>query len=333
MKIFLSWSGPRSRAVAEALHTWLPRVIQAVEVFFSPDIEKGAKWGNEIDDALEGTSFGIVVITKDNLASPWLHYEAGALSKLDGARVWTFLLDVTNAEVPPPLGRFQHTEAKRDEVFRMLQSINTRLSDVGETPLKDSVLQDVFEDAWPRLASKLDDARASARPDVAASASEVRSGGRSEREMLEEVLELLRAQQRPNASASEPAGPIGSAGTPSGSNRAKPVGIDEFTVKFSDPGNPEDFVRHLHRLLPVQKSRWDQYGTVGLGNLWIHLQTASSWDRIQDAVEMASARLGLPRLPIWSIIASPVRSTIAAQDATEAGDGFDPSTQRSSGPT
>ena len=30
MKIFLSWSGPRSRAIAEALNDWLKRVIQAV---------------------------------------------------------------------------------------------------------------------------------------------------------------------------------------------------------------------------------------------------------------------------------------------------------------
>jgi hypothetical protein len=172
-------------------------VIQAVDVFFSPDIEKGAKWGNEIDAALEGTSFGIVVITKDSLASPWLHYEAGALSKLDRARVWTFLLDVTNAEVPPPLGRFQHTEAKRDEVSRMLQSINARLSDFGATPLKDRVLQEVFEDAWPKLEAKLADAASAAsQSDAAVVSSEVRPRGRSEREMLEEVLEILRAQER-----------------------------------------------------------------------------------------------------------------------------------------
>jgi hypothetical protein len=55
MKIFLSWSKPRSRAVAEALNDWLKRVIQVVKPFYSPDIEKGAKWSNELDAALEGT--------------------------------------------------------------------------------------------------------------------------------------------------------------------------------------------------------------------------------------------------------------------------------------
>lgn len=60
MKIFLSWSGSRSKAVAEALNVWLKRVIQAVKPFYSPEIEKGAKWSNELDATLEGTRFGII---------------------------------------------------------------------------------------------------------------------------------------------------------------------------------------------------------------------------------------------------------------------------------
>ena len=35
MKIFISWSGTTSRAVAEALHAWLPKVLQGVEPFLS----------------------------------------------------------------------------------------------------------------------------------------------------------------------------------------------------------------------------------------------------------------------------------------------------------
>ena len=100
MKIFLSWSGPQSRAIAEALNDWLRRVIQAVKPFYSPDIEKGAKWSNEIDAALEGTSFGIICLTPDNLNSPWIHFEAGALSKTPGALIWTFLCGLTAADVP-----------------------------------------------------------------------------------------------------------------------------------------------------------------------------------------------------------------------------------------
>lgn len=50
MKVFLSWSGRKSKAIAEALRDWLPSVIQEIEPFMSErDIAAGARWLNEID--------------------------------------------------------------------------------------------------------------------------------------------------------------------------------------------------------------------------------------------------------------------------------------------
>ncbi len=80
MKIFLSWSGPSSRAVAESLNDWLMRVIQAVKPFYSLDIEKSAKRSSELDATLEGTRFEIIRLTPGNLNSKWIHYEAGVFS-------------------------------------------------------------------------------------------------------------------------------------------------------------------------------------------------------------------------------------------------------------
>jgi hypothetical protein len=194
VKIFLSWSGPQSRAVAEALNDWLPRVIQAVRVFFSPDIEKGAKWSGEMDEALEGTSFGIVCLTPQNLKSEWIHYEAGALSKLREARVWTFLLDLTPGDVGQPLGRFQHTVAERDDVRRLVRTINGQLAAAGATPLVERLLDEIFEDSWPRMEARLQEARVMAvQEEIGAP---VIPEVRGERAMLEEMLELLRDQQR-----------------------------------------------------------------------------------------------------------------------------------------
>jgi hypothetical protein len=81
MLVFISWSGLRSKHVAEALEDWLAQVIQAVEPWISQDIDKGSRWGAEIADRLERSKVGIICLTKNNLNSKWIHYEAGALSK------------------------------------------------------------------------------------------------------------------------------------------------------------------------------------------------------------------------------------------------------------
>jgi hypothetical protein len=59
MKVFISWSGERSRKVAEALQQWLPRVIQATEPWISTEISKGSRWGPEISSRLEESRIGI----------------------------------------------------------------------------------------------------------------------------------------------------------------------------------------------------------------------------------------------------------------------------------
>lgn len=187
MKIFLSWSGAHSRAIAEALNDWLKRVIQAVKPFYSPEIEKGAKWSSELDAALEGTRFGIICLTPDNLNSTWIHYEAGALSKTPDALIWTFLHGLNPGDVPQPLGKYQHTIAEKDDVFKMLFSINKRLADVGGEPIDGAVLAENFELYWPKLEEKLKTAE---KPPGIAQTK------RSEREILLEILEAVRTQKR-----------------------------------------------------------------------------------------------------------------------------------------
>jgi hypothetical protein len=90
LKIFISWSGPRSLAVAEAQRDWLPNVFQMVEPWISAgDIDKGAKWRQAITGELEKSDFGLICLTPENLASPWLLFEAGSLAKKEESRVCT----------------------------------------------------------------------------------------------------------------------------------------------------------------------------------------------------------------------------------------------------
>jgi hypothetical protein len=160
MKIFISWSGKHSRLVASALNVWLPQVIPAVKPFYSPKIKKGVFWSKAIAAELKGTSFGIICLTPDNLDSPWIHYEAGALSKTQGAMIWTFLHGLQHKEIPSPLGEFQSTVAEKGDVRQLLKTINGKLGKARsapktERPLKEAVLEETFDRLWPRLEKRL----------------------------------------------------------------------------------------------------------------------------------------------------------------------------------
>ena len=98
MKIFISWSGERSRQVADLLSNWIQCVLQAVDPWLSSkDIDRGSLWFSEITNQLSNTHNGIVCLTKANLNKPWILFESGALAKgLNSNRVYTFLIDLTS---------------------------------------------------------------------------------------------------------------------------------------------------------------------------------------------------------------------------------------------
>ena len=154
MKVFISWSGERSRQVAVALRDWLPDVIQAIEPFMSQqDIPKGARWGIQLPRELEGTSVGIVCLTAENLTAPWILFEAGALSKtVEQTLLCTYLLGLEPINLSPPLSDFQATRANAEETLQMLLSINAALGKSGLSPEK---AKRAFDRWWPALEEKL----------------------------------------------------------------------------------------------------------------------------------------------------------------------------------
>jgi hypothetical protein len=82
MKVFISWSGPTSEKIAVRLHECLPLMHPAVTPFITTaDIDKGANWPGDLRRELEQSHYGIVCLTRGNVSSAWLAFEAGALSK------------------------------------------------------------------------------------------------------------------------------------------------------------------------------------------------------------------------------------------------------------
>ena len=116
MDVFISWSGPRSQYVAQALHEWLPSVIQAVEPWMSDtDIDKGTVSVLEIGRALERHKVGILCLTPENQQRPWISFEAGALAKtVETAYVIPYLIELPRRELIAPLSQFQNVEANEE---------------------------------------------------------------------------------------------------------------------------------------------------------------------------------------------------------------------------
>ena len=147
LKIFISWSGERSRLIAGALSDWLPRVIQSIQPWMSDvSIVKGGRWSKEVSDALASQEIGIFCVTPENYSAPWLIFEAGALSGY--ANVCPLLFGMTPDELEGPLTQFQATVFKKEDFFQLLQVINEFQKG---NKLRDSVLKDVFERFWPKL--------------------------------------------------------------------------------------------------------------------------------------------------------------------------------------
>ena len=190
MNVFISWSGERSEAVAEALRRFLEDVIQAVKPFMSAaDIEAGAAWAETLRTKLESTDFGILCLTPENLDSPWILFEAGALSKaVDKAHVCPYLLELSATDLKWPLAQFNANLADRDGTWKIVQAINEAMKKDG---LSEKQLERAFARCCPELSKTL-----AKVPDVA----EKKKPGRTDRELLEEVLELLRGQARARSS-------------------------------------------------------------------------------------------------------------------------------------
>jgi len=155
MRVFLSWSGVISRELAMILHDWIPLVVQCARPFISTgDIDKGKRWSDVLSEQLSQAGYGIVCVTSDNYTAPWLHFEAGAISKaIDKSYVSPLLFNIEPPEISGPLAQFQLTVCSEDDMRNLMRSINSRLD--GDYRVSDDVLMREFEKWWPDLNDKL----------------------------------------------------------------------------------------------------------------------------------------------------------------------------------
>jgi hypothetical protein len=154
MKVFISWSGERSKALANALRDWLPMVLQYVKPWVSDkDISAGDRWALSIAGELEASNFGIICITPENLNSEWVLFESGALSKsmLD-AKVIPLLYGLELSDLSGPLSQFQAQKVDINGIREVVNAINK----VAETKTQTEIVDRLVPSLWPSLEKCLD---------------------------------------------------------------------------------------------------------------------------------------------------------------------------------
>lgn len=146
MKVFISWSGQRSKQLARALYEWLPVILPDSDPWMSEaEIQAGQRWSDEIAKELGHSNFGIICVTPENLNAPWLLFEAGALSKsMTEAKVVPLLLRLNEGDVPFPLAQFQAKKVEKTGIKELVLDLNKDCN----PPLKDKNLTVSFEALW-----------------------------------------------------------------------------------------------------------------------------------------------------------------------------------------
>jgi hypothetical protein len=229
--------------MAQALREWLPLVLQSVQPWMSKsDISAGDRWQQALGKELEECRFGILCITQESLASPWLTFEAGSLAKTaSDSRVIPLLLDIELPDLSGPLAQFQAKKADKGDVKEVLEAIN-RATDM---PVQETTIDELFGMLWPKLEAKLQ-----AIPVETGDVAPKRQTG----EILEDVVSSMRSLEahvrqlsnRVINSATYQRGTLTASGIP----RRLPPSPDYATVVY-DPvsvGLPIDYGTSLYDL-------------------------------------------------------------------------------------
>jgi hypothetical protein len=151
-------------------------MFPTLDATLSMDTEKGALWFTDLKSELQDARMGLICVTPESVASPWLHFEAGILSKAlredsrltgdrgrsAGLRIFPFLHDVAPDALRDPLSAFQNTVATdRDDAWQLIETIRSILKEHGTPASARSLspsprtVRRTFEQKWKSFQTEL----------------------------------------------------------------------------------------------------------------------------------------------------------------------------------
>jgi hypothetical protein len=152
VRVFLSWSGERSKALAMALEESIGTLSDRIEPWISDELEPGVEWASALIPQIQQARFAILCLTNRNMTAPWIAFETGAYytSPLREG-VIPFLLDIDADELPFPIGLFQSLKAD----WKGTKALLTRLGRLVDLDA-DAVEERMVTGIWPQLHDRID---------------------------------------------------------------------------------------------------------------------------------------------------------------------------------
>ena len=160
-KIFFCWSKDRSKAIADAWEKLLPEIVNA-EPIRSTEFQKGREWYTTLRNDLNEAKMGIIFLTPENVAAPWIHFEAGALATAVRSRdgdVFSYIYGFDPGKLEGPLSAYQSTVATKQDTRRLVRDLCAATE--SREPSKE-----VYSRWWAKLEAKLDEIPAPAITEI-----------------------------------------------------------------------------------------------------------------------------------------------------------------------
>jgi hypothetical protein len=148
LKVFVSWSGKEAEKLGTRLRERLPGIVPNIQIFFSPTIAPGAVWTKAVEKAIQEADYAILCVTKGNLDSRWMNFEAGALWRArKQSYVCPLLLNLEPGGLQSPYSLFQARRFNDKEFKDLCKHLASR------TKMDMDQFQRNFEVNWPPLSA------------------------------------------------------------------------------------------------------------------------------------------------------------------------------------
>lgn len=151
MNIFISWSKPRSRKVADALSELIKAVVEGAEPWVSSHIGGGEDFVSSLHNNLNRADYAIVCLTEETCDEKWIFYEVGSLVSR-GVTVCPYLIDnkMKTSALPLPLPNWQAHRADKRETYVLLREIKT-LTAGGRDKFDEHEFKEKFNSHWGKF--------------------------------------------------------------------------------------------------------------------------------------------------------------------------------------